>query len=316
MSRDFDLLVIGDANPDVVLGPVPDPIEYGQREVFVPTGAIVLGGSGAITACGAARLGLRVAFAGRVGRDHAGAMVRDVLNSVGVTTFLRIDDEVSTPLTTVLNRGNDRAILTAAGTLARTSIDDVPPELLATSRHVHASSYFLMPQLASALPELFRAARRHGATTSLDTNDDPSGRWEPAGVDAVLAETDVLLPNAAEAVKLSRRATLREAAAALAAGGRTVAVKNGAEGALCHDGHEFLEFPTIEVSTVDAVGAGDSFNAGFLAGLLNGMPPRRRLALAVACGALSTRAAGGTAAQPTLAEALDHLPSYRPAPNR
>jgi sugar/nucleoside kinase (ribokinase family) len=304
MSHDFDLLVIGDANPDVVLGPVPGRIEYGQREVIVPTGEIVLGGSGAITACGAARLGLRVALAGRIGRDHAGSLVRDILTSRGVTCFLTVDDEASTPLTTVLTRGDDRAILTAAGTLARTTAADVRPELLATSRHVHASSYFLMPRLAQALPDLFREAHRHGATTSLDTNDDPSGRWDRSTVDTVLAQADVLLPNAAEALKLSGRADLREAAAALADGGRTVAVKNGADGALSFDGKEFLECPTIKVSTVDAVGAGDSFNAGYLAGLLLDLPPRRRLALAVACGALSTRATGGTAAQPTLAEAL------------
>lgn len=310
MSHDFDLLVIGDANPDVVIGPVPEPIEYGQREVLVPTGAIVLGGSGAITACGAARLGLRVAFAGRVGRDHAGAMVHDFLTAAGVTCFLHMDDEVGTPLTTVLNRGSDRAILTAPGTLARTEAADVPPSLLASSRHVHASSYFLMPKLAAAVPGLFREAHRHGATTSLDTNDDPSGQWNPSDVDAVLAVTDVVLPNAAEAIKLGRRPTVREAVAALATGGRIVAVKNGADGALCHDGHELIECPTISVSTVDAVGAGDSFDAGFIAGLLGDLPPRRRLALAVACGALSTRASGGTAAQPGLAEALDHLPIH------
>ncbi len=304
MRNDFDLLVFGDANPDVVLGPVPDAIEFGQREVLVPTGSIVLGGSGAITACGAARLGLRVAFAGRVGRDHAGRLVRDLLTDAGVTCFLTLDDNVGTPLTTVLTRGNDRAILTAAGTLARTEAADVPPELLATSRHVHASSYFLLPRLD--IPALFREAHRHGATTSLDTNDDPAGRWD---VGAVLAETDVLLPNAGEARKLSRRPDLIEAAAVLAEG-RLVVVKNGADGALSHDGQELLQCPTIAVSTMDAVGAGDSFNAGFIAGLAHNMPPRQRLALAVACGALSTRGIGGTAAQPTLAEALAHLPSY------
>jgi sugar/nucleoside kinase (ribokinase family) len=305
MRHDFDLLVVGDANPDVVLGPVPDPIEFGQREVLVPTGSIVLGGSGAITACGAARLGLRAAFAGRIGRDHAGGLVRELLTDAGVTCFLTLDDNVGTPLTTVLTRGSDRAILTAAGALARTVAADVPPEVLATSRHVHASSYFLLPRLD--ITALFREAHRHGATTSLDTNDDPAGQWD---VGAVLAETDVLLPNAAEARRLSQRTDLVEAVAALAEGGRLVAVKNGADGALSHDGRELLQCRTIAVSTVDAVGAGDSFNAGFITGLLSELPARRRLELAVACGALSTRATGGTAGQPTLAEALAHLPSH------
>jgi sugar/nucleoside kinase (ribokinase family) len=58
------------------------------------------------------------------------------------------------------------------------------------------------------------------------------------------------------------------------------------------------------VRVVDAVGAGDSFDAGFVCGALAGWDLERCLKLAVACGALSTRAAGGTAAQPTLDEAL------------
>src|SRR5262245_28056780 len=68
----FDLLVIGDANPDVVVGPVDQPILFGQRERLVPSSSLVLGGSASIMACGAAQLGLSVAFAGRVGDDPAG----------------------------------------------------------------------------------------------------------------------------------------------------------------------------------------------------------------------------------------------------
>jgi sugar/nucleoside kinase (ribokinase family) len=62
--------------------------------------------------------------------------------------------------------------------------------------------------------------------------------------------------------------------------------------------------PSLPVEPVDTVGAGDSFNAGFLAGWLGGRDLESSLRLAVTCGALSTRAAGGTAAQPTMAEAL------------
>jgi sugar/nucleoside kinase (ribokinase family) len=58
---------------------------------------------------------------------------------------------------------------------------------------------------------------------------------------------------------------------------------------------------------VDTIGAGDSTNAGWLAGILQGWPADRAAALAAACGSLSTRGRGGTAAQPTLAEALAHL---------
>ncbi|MEV1240065.1 carbohydrate kinase family protein [Nonomuraea sp. NPDC050022] len=309
----FDLLVIGDANPDVILGPLDAPLAFEQREQLVGAGALTLGGSAAIMACGAARLGLRVAFAGRVGDDDAGRYVRDALNARGVDTeALRVDPARSTPLTVVLTRdGGDRAILTAPGTLAATGGDDVPESLLAATRHVHAASYFLMPGLAKALPGLLRTARAHGATTSLDTNDDPAGLWDPPGLAAVLAETDILLPNAHEARNLARSqdASLEATAAALAARGPLVVVKNGADGALCHDRRTLITTRGITVTPVDAVGAGDSFDAGFIAATLAGLPPARALDLAAVCGALSTRAQGGTPAQPTWDEAVAHVPS-------
>ncbi|BBB02111.1 putative carbohydrate kinase [Actinacidiphila reveromycinica] len=312
MPPTFDLLVIGDVNPDVVVGPLTGPLAFGQREQLVPTGLLTLGGSAAIMACGAARLGLRVAFAGRIGADDTGAYVRGALAARGVDTgALRIDPELPSPLTAVLNRAaaaggenGDRAILTAPGTLAATTGDDVPAALLADCRHVHAASYFLMPKLAAALPELFRTARRRGATTSLDTNDDPEGRWDPAGLAAVLPVTDYLLPNAQEARALSGAGDLERAAAALAAHGPTVVVKDGAAGALAHDGSAAVRAPAVPVDPLDTVGAGDSFDAGLVAGVLAGLPLTGALALAAACGALSTRAHGGTGAQPTWDEAL------------
>ncbi|MFE2378481.1 carbohydrate kinase family protein [Streptomyces sp. NPDC059398] len=307
MPHTFDLLVVGDANPDVVLGPLSAPLAFGQREQLVDTGVLTLGGSAAIMACGAARLGLRVAFAGRVGDDDAGRFVRAALAGRGVNTdALVLDPEHATPLTAVVTAGDDRAILTASGTLSATCGDDVPDALLTDCRHVHAASYFLMPKLAGALPGLLRTARHHGATTSLDTNDDPSGEWRSAGLDEVLAVTDILLPNAQEARALAgpSAGTLDGAAARLAALGPLVVVKDGAQGALAHDGSAPSRTGAIPVLPKDTVGAGDSFDAGFIAAHLRGLPTTRALEIAAACGALSTRAHGGTPAQPTWDEAV------------
>ncbi|MFE6887114.1 carbohydrate kinase family protein [Streptomyces sp. NPDC057694] len=314
-SRTFDLLVVGDANPDVVLGPLDAPLAFGQREQLVDTGLLTLGGSAAIMACGAARLGLKVAFAGRVGDDEAGRFVTAALTARGVDTgALRVDPDLSTPLTVVVTRGDgDRAILTASGTLSATGPDDVPTQLLGDCRHVHAASYFLLPRLAGALPALFRTAHEHGATTSLDTNDDPAGKWDtgdPDGFAAVLAATDVLLPNAREARALAglpEDAPLDEAARLLALRGPLVAVKDGADGALAHDGRTVLRTRGIPARPLDTVGAGDSFDAGFVAAVLAGRATTGALELASACGALSTRAFGGTPAQATWDEAHDAL---------
>jgi sugar/nucleoside kinase (ribokinase family) len=306
----FDLLVIGDANPDVVVGPVDQPILFGQRERLVPTGSLVLGGSAAIMACGAARLGLDVAFAGRVGDDPAGDFVRTALTDRGVNVdALIVDPSLSTPLTTILTSGDDRAILTSPGCLPATSADDVPRSLLRSTRHVHAASFYLLPALAAGLAGIFKEAKSAKATTSLDPNDDPAGRWDRMILDPVLRVTDVFLPNAAEALALTGHPEVEAAAGILARRGPLVVVKNGADGGLAHDGSKVTTAPALKVDTVDAVGAGDSFDAGWVAASLHGFRTERALAFAAACGSLSTRAAGGTDAQPDWTQATDSVTS-------
>ncbi|MFL6119544.1 carbohydrate kinase family protein [Actinophytocola sp.] len=295
-----DLLVIGDANPDVIVGPLSEPLAFGQHEQLVDTGALTLGGSGAITACGAARLGLSVAIAARVGDDAAGRFVRESLAERGVDTGALLVDDAPTPLTVIVTRDGDRAMLTSGSWPSFA----VSPELLASSRHVHVSSYFLLAAMAEVLPGLLARARRHGATTSLDTNDDPSGNWD---VGPLLAEVDYLLPNANEAMRLAGATSVRDAASVLAARGPLVAVKNGAAGALCHSGGTLLHSKGITVSAVDSVGAGDSFDAGFIAAKLRGLPDQRALDVATVCGALSTLSAGGTTSQPTWADAMSYV---------
>jgi sugar/nucleoside kinase (ribokinase family) len=293
----FDLLVLGDANPDVIVGPLTEPLAFGQHEQLVDAGVLTPGGSAAIMACGAARLGLSVAFAGRVGDDDAGRFMRNAFASRGVNTdALHTDPDLPTPLTVIVTRGGDRAMLTASGALTATTGADVPAAVLTSCRHVHVSSYFLMPALANELPGLLSLARRHGATTSLDTNDDPAGKWD---VGTVLDEVDILLPNAQEAMRLSGAGSLTAAAEILAARGPLVAVKDGAAGAICQKGNILLRTNGIRVSPVDTVGAGDSFDAGFVAAKLRGMTDQQALDVAAACGGLSTMAAGGTTSQPT-----------------
>jgi sugar/nucleoside kinase (ribokinase family) len=304
----YDLLVIGDANPDVVVGPVDQPILFGQRERLVPTGSLVLGGSASIMACGAARLGLRVAFAGRVGDDSAGDFVRTSLADRGVNVdALVVDDTLPTPLTTILTSGDDRAILTSPGCLPSTTADDVPQALLGAVRHVHAASFYLMPALAAGLAGIFKEAKAAKATTSLDPNDDPAGKWDRMVLDPILRVTDYFLPNAAEALALTGHHSVEDAAGILARRGPLVVVKNGLDGALAHNGTRVSTAPALKVETVDAIGAGDSFDAGWVAAVLNGSRTEQALAVAAACGSLSTRAAGGTAAQPDWEQVIESV---------
>ena len=297
-----EVLVIGDANPDLVLTGDVEP-RFGQVEKLVDTASLVLGASGAIVAAGLARLGVPTALAAVVGDDAFGRFVLDELTACGVdTSWVRTDPDIASPVTVVLSAG-DRAILTYPGTLATTGPEVVDPDVLARVRHVHSASMFLTPKLAPHLPDIFRRARTDGATTSLDTNWDPAERW--AGALAVVKHTDVLLPNAAELLALTGRADLDDAARAVVGMGCAVAVKNGADGGVLWTAEENITEAAPAVEAVDMTGAGDSFDAGFISAMLEGLDRRSCLRRAVVCGSLSTRSFGGTAAQPTRSELPD-----------
>jgi sugar/nucleoside kinase (ribokinase family) len=304
-----DLLVIGDCNPDVlVLGEDVTP-EFGQHEKLVSSISLVVGGSAAITAVAAARLGLRVALAATVGADPAGEFMLGQLRRAGVdTSAVAVRPDVATGMTVALSRADDRAILTATGAMASLTADEVPGDLVSAARHVHVSSYFLLEQsLGPGLVTLLGKARASGARTSLDTNWDPAGRWGGEQLREVLAHTDILLPNEAEAMRLSREPSLAAAIASLTSAGPGVVVKLGARGAVCADSGlvSWIATPSrLDGAFVDATGAGDCFNAGLIAGLLRGLDLTEAARLGCAVGSASTRAAGGTAAAPDINTAL------------
>jgi sugar/nucleoside kinase (ribokinase family) len=299
------LVIIGDCNPDVlVLGGDVTP-EFGQQEKLVGSVSLVTGGSAAITAVAAARLGVRVTLVAAVGADPAGEFMLAELRREGVgTAGMLVREDTPTGMTVALSRGGDRAILTATGAITSLTARDVPGSLLTGARHVHVSSYFLLADsLGPGLAGLLAAARDAGATTSLDTNWDPSGRWGGPGLSAAIEAASLLLPNEAEALRLSGRPTVDQAVSSLASRGPNLVVKLGPRGALCAAGSRRHHVRLPPVTPVDATGAGDCFNAGLIAGLLTGLPLPEAAALGCATGALSTRAAGGTAGSPGRAEA-------------
>lgn len=306
---DFDLLVVGDCNPDLVVAGECEPA-FGQVERTVDSAHLEVGGSATLTACAAARLGLRTAIVTVLGDDVFGRFMLDSLGELGVETrWCVVDPATPTGLSVILTRPDgDRAILTSAGTLATIGPEHVPAEALRAARHVHIGGFFLMPRLQVGAADILRVGRDAGATTSLDTGWDPSESWDGGLFDA-LAATDWFFPNEQELRLISGEADLEIAAARLAARGTGVVVKLGADGGLVHSGQSVNRAPALKVSVVDTVGAGDCFAAGFLAGQLRGMTLDRSLALACACGSLSTQIAGGIAGQPTLAQAIAPLDS-------
>ncbi|MGA8245932.1 MAG: carbohydrate kinase family protein, partial [Nocardioides sp.] len=200
------VLVVGDANPDLVLRGDVVP-RFGQAEQLLDEAALVVGGSAAITAHGLARLGRPVFLVAAIGDDLFGERLRGQLGEAGVDVDrVVVRPELPTGLTVVLSRGADRAMLTHTGAIdsltgseVRTAVEDVGGRGVV---HVHVASLYLQPGLLAVLPDVLRAAQEAGLTTSVDTNDDPTGRW--SGLDALLPHLDVLLPNRAEVTALGQ----------------------------------------------------------------------------------------------------------------
>jgi len=306
-DRKYDVLVAGEINPDLILtDPHLEP-RFGQAEILVKEAALTPGSSSVIFACGAARLGLKVGFVGVAGEDVFGEFMLAAMQSRGVdTSNVIVDPDLKTGLTVILNRITDRSMITHLGAINALTADRIPDNLLAQARHLHIASYFLQTSLQPDLPVLFRRARNLGLTTSLDTNWDPSEQW--VGVHDLLPLTDVFLPNENEACALMNTTNLEDAARGLVVSSGVVVIKMGAAGGLAITGETIVRAPAIPVQVVDTVGAGDTFDSGFVYGFLQGWSLLKSLSLGIVCGSLSTRKSGGLEGQPTLSQALKSMP--------
>jgi ribokinase len=304
-----DVLVVGDANPDLILSGDVVP-RFGQVEQLLDGADMVIGGSGGILAHGLARLGRSTRLVAATGSDTLGDLMRQLLSAAGVdTSALLRQSGQATGITVVLTSPDDRAVLTHLGAIPQLIRADVKTALdqavLDGARHVHVASYFLLSELTTDLIGLLQDARSRGLTTSLDTNFDPAERWE--GVTDLLPHLDLLLPNRQEVLGLATQLTghaphdIEAAAAALAAAGPVVVVKDGAQGAVSVDSSgQVLREAGTPVVVLDTTGAGDTFDAAYLDSFLRGLDQQECLRRACTGGALSTTALGGTAGQPTI----------------
>ena len=297
-SKPYDVITFGDLCVDLIITGADVTPQFGQVEKLVENYTLEMGGSCSIFACQAARLGLRTAILGRVGPDSFGQLMLERMNAAGVDTrYVTVDPNLKTGLGIALCPPGDRAILTYMGTINVLQPGDVSDELLASARHLHHGSYYLHTGLRPGIPDIFHRAKALGLSISLDTNWDPEEKWDGV-LDELLPLTDVFFPNDQEALHLSRRSGLDEAAQAfLDQGVRVVALKAGAKGARIFTPDVRLERAVVPVSGGDSIGAGDSFDAGFLAGWLRGLPLERCLEIGMACGRAVASKIGGVAGQ-------------------
>jgi sugar/nucleoside kinase (ribokinase family) len=291
----FDVTIAGELNLDFILYGLPADLPR-ERELLADRMMLTLGSSSAILAHNLACLGSRVGFQSKIGEDELGQIALQRLTDSGVdTSLVRRAATSNTGLTVILQHDHWRNILTYSGTIAELTLRDLDLGYLSDSRHFHLSSFYLQSGLRPQVPELFRRLKAAGLTTSLDTNDDPEGRWADDLRD-VLRHVDVLLPNEREACKIAGTDDLELALARLAEMVPLVVVKLGRKGAMARRGNEKVVRPAEKVDAVDPVGAGDSFDAGFLHQYVLGADLATCLAWGNVAGALSTTRSGGTEA--------------------
>jgi sugar/nucleoside kinase (ribokinase family) len=292
----FDVTIAGELNLDLILYGLPAELPA-DRELLADRMMLTLGGSSSIVAHNLAALGSRVGFQSMIGDDQLGKTALHLLAEIGVDVSLvrQSSGEIKSGLTVILQRKEWRNILTYAGTISELAWNDLDFDYLADSRHFHLSSFYLQTRLRPHVPGLLKKLKAAGLTISLDTNDDPEDLWE-GGLREVLSQVDIFLPNAREARRIAGTDDLGAAVDRLSAMVPLVVIKLGPEGAMARQGSKSFLSPGAKAECVDPVGAGDSFDAGFLHQYLRGADIPSCLAYGNLSGALSTTRPGGTEA--------------------
>lgn len=272
----FDLAIASELNMELILYGLPLVMPT-ERDLLGTGFTATLGSSSAILAHNAATLGVRVQFATLVGDDDFGRVALGRLNRVGVDTSGAIDASITTGVTILLPHGAERHSLTYLGSIAALTVGHLNLDSLAQARHFHLSSLYLQTALHPGLVDLLRFLKPCGLSISLDTNDDPDDKWGPPLYE-ILPYVDLFLPNEGEICRMAGGCSLDQAMQRLAEKVPTIVVKRGREGCRVKHHGQIFNVAGVSVVPVDTIGAGDSFDAGFLCAYLNGMdlPPARR----------------------------------------
>ncbi len=293
---EFDVLVVGELNIDLILNKVESLPEIG-KEVIAQEMIQTLGSSSAIFANNISVLGSKVTFLGKVGIDSYSDQVTSSLSGGGVDISNIIKTQhFLTGLTVAMNFGNDRAMVTYPGAMNDLRIQDISDEVLKSASHMHLSSIFLLEGLKSDVVILFKRAKALGMTTSFDPQWDPHEKWD-VDLKSLLHYVDVFLPNASELKQFTFASTIEDAISVIKPFCNVVVVKDGVNGAIMWDKTKIVVQKAFLNETVkDAIGAGDSFNAGFIYYYTNKKSLPECLEFAALSGAINTTGAGGTSA--------------------
>ena len=295
--KQFDIIALGELNVDLILNNIEGFPEVG-KEKFAKQMTLTLGSSTAIFAANAAAIGAKVAFCGMIGNDSFGDLVESSLQAKGVDTcFLIRQDKYATGATICMNYDEDRANLTYQGAMDFMGLDDIDPEVFKTAKHIHISSIYMQSGVKRDLKKILELCKANGVTTSLDSQWDPAEQWDLDYKD-ILPLVTVFMPNETELKFLTRCDNLEDALEAIRPYTNAAVIKCGSKGSiLMRKGlPDRKQDALLNKNVVDCIGAGDSFNSGFITRLAAGDPLDRCQEYGNMTGAVNTTAAGGTTA--------------------
>jgi len=296
MSVLFDVLVVGELNVDIILDKIQGFPEVG-KEIISKELNITLGSSSAIFASNLSSLDNKVAFIGKIGKDNFSDIIKKSLESKKVNTdFIISSEDYKTGLTIVLNYDMNRANVTFPGAMEHLLEKDVADDILGQAKHLHLSSIFLQTGLIKDVAKLFQRAKKLGLTTSMDPQWDPSEKWD-LDLNELLPYVDVFLPNTEEFKFITKSSNIESGLEKIKSFANVVVVKDGENGAHLWDTKKLITKPAfLNENVADCIGAGDSFDAGFISEYLKGADLERCLEVGNIIGAINTTASGGTAA--------------------
>ncbi|MGH7135923.1 MAG: carbohydrate kinase family protein [Pirellulales bacterium] len=273
-----------------------------------------IGGCASNAAIDLARVGIQVGVVGCVGNDPFGRFVIETLEGATVDTqSIRLLDGVGTSGTLIINvAGEDRRFVHTIGANGRLSAADIPLNRLRECRVLYVGGYLLMPSVqARPLADLFRQARAWGVITLVDVVVPGPGDYWPH-LEPLLPETDIFLPNNDEGELLTGETDPRRQAERFrSAGARTVVITCGGRGTVLASEDVRLVAGAYPTDYIGATGAGDAFDAGYIAGLLQGGDPRRCLEWGSALGASCVRSISATESVFDRQQAEDFIVRHR-----
>jgi sugar/nucleoside kinase (ribokinase family) len=287
-----DLICVGESFEDLIFAGLPRLPRLGEElrtQSFIRT----FGGGATITAVAAARLGVNTRIVSALA-DGACARLRQ--EGVQVTN-LRKRHELPA-ITAALSTPVDRAFATFDGVNAVLGPRINRALGKAQARVVHVA---FCPREIPPLVDALDSLRARGVLVSVDFGYDLNFAKD-RNLPRLIEAADFLLVNEDEAKLYSKRPSLARAESFWKEHARNTVIKLGEKGSRWISPRAIIEEPAPKVRPVDTTGAGDAFNAGFLAGCLSGLTPRRALRLGNTVGARSTEAVGGLDGLPRLEE--------------